>query len=72
MKGELNGEIYEFDVAENQMNDEHVLTAKDIIRMCEERGYNDLSEAIRIRYGLDEINYYDLKQSKFILEMKPQ
>jgi hypothetical protein len=66
MKGELNGEVYELEVATNQMNDKHVLAAKDIVRMCEERGYHDLSQAIRIRYGLAEINYYNPSESKFV------
>lgn len=66
MKGELDGQIYELEVAQNQMNDEHVLAAKDIVRMCEERGYQDLSQAIRIRYGLEQIKYYDISENKFI------
>ncbi len=65
MKGKLDGEDYILEVAENQMGEEHVLVARDIIRMCDERGYNDLSQAIRIRYGLEQLNYYNLEDSKF-------
>jgi len=66
MKGELNGQVYELEVAQNQMSSEHVLAAKDIIRMSDERGYHDLSQAIRIRYGLEELNYFDPSESKFV------
>jgi hypothetical protein len=70
MEGSLNGEKLILDVGENQMSEQHVLAAKDIIRMCDERGYNDLSQAIRIRYGLEQLNYYDLDESKFIQACK--
>jgi len=52
-------------VAENQMKEEHIAAAKDILEMIEQYGNTELAQRVRIRYGLDEIKFYDLEDSPF-------
>jgi hypothetical protein len=64
--GQRDGEEYKLEIASNQKTESDVAVAKDIIRMCDERGFNELAESIRIRYGLAETKHYNIEDSKFV------
>lgn len=64
--GELNGEQYTLAVAKGQTTEEDIVVANDIIRMCEERGLQELVSAIKIRYGMEEVKHYPLDGNRFV------
>jgi hypothetical protein len=64
--GELNGEEYTLVAARGQHTESDIVVAQDIIRMCEERGLEELAQTIRIRYGMEEIKHYSLDGNRFV------
>ena len=49
--GKLDGEDYTLVAAKGQTTEADIVVANDIIRMCEERGLQELVSAIKVRYG---------------------
>ena len=64
--GKLDGEDYTLVAAKGQTTEADIVVANDIIRMCEERGLQELVSAIKIRYGMEEVKHYPLDGNRFV------
>ena len=58
--GKLDGEDYTLVASAGQTTEADIVVANDIIRMCEERGLQELVSAIKVRYGMEEVKHYPL------------
>lgn len=64
--GKLDGEDYTLVAAAGQTTEADIVVANDIIRMCEERGLQELASAIKVRYGMEEVKHYPLDGNRFV------
>jgi len=64
--GKNNGEDYTLVAAQGQTTEADIVVANDIIRMCEERGLQELVSAIKVRYGMEEVKHYPLDGNRFV------
>jgi len=64
--GKLDGEDYTLVAAQGQATEEDIVVANDIIRMCEERGLQELVSAIKVRYGMEQVKHYPLDGNRFV------
>lgn len=53
-------------VATNELREDHIAAAKDIIQMAEETGQYEFAQMIRYKYGIAKIETYNMEESEFV------